>query len=1546
MTVQEYNDLYKRPMVKNVKIVSSGGVTITNTNIVSEQMSLEKSLCSESNLRFGRCEAACFKVRIADIDHDFTGEWLNVAQDAKADIEGYLLTQDGKYLYTEDGQRIQIEYKRDIEDLAQLGHFKVYSDKPDNDRRWKNLTCYDRMYDILNADVAAWYNELSFPMTIKAFRDSFFNYIGVTQKTTTLVNDNFVTQGGFSVTGSLSGKTVIEAICELNGVFGVMVPDDEFDYVSLANPDTLTLDYYVDGTGSYEDYVTDVITGICAKGSESDIGTSVGTTENVYTIVNNPLINGTEGTAALTTALNNLLQNILSISFRPFQVTTYGNPMLPLGTRITINTRNQTIISYVINKEMTGVQGLRDKISAKSDKHQSENINSSYDEIYRTKGKVHELKIDVDGLVSRMATTESKLDNDYYTKSQTESKISQTESEIMTTVSNSYVTQASYDSEIQNLQDQIDGRIEYFDGNVVPTLNNPPANSWTTTAAKDSHIGDLYRYHHGTPEVTDYYRFDKDTSTTPATYSWVVLGESQVDEALRQAELANQKADAAQQQLDALQSDVEDNYYTKSATDSKIQQTANSITQSVSSTYETKSDSTSKFNTADANAQGYANTALATANTNAQGYANSAKDAANAATDNKLTSYYTKTQTDSQIAQTANSITSSVSSTYETKSDATAKLNTANNNAQTYANNARDSANASTDSKLQSYYTKNETDSQIQQTASSITSSVSSTYTTKTEFNNLEVGGRNLFLSTGTAKSITINDLSGRTYGVADYYDAIDTTNNLFKENDEITISFDWTANKSSGTLTVEAAVGSPYNWGTLVQAIGTRNSSSNAIDLSATNKSGHVEIIYKVSAAVVAASTLKTLRIREDGASGVLVTLRNAKLERGNKATDWSPAPEDMKNYTDSVGASTLSTANSNAQGYANTAQTAAISAANAATDNKLQSYYTKTETNSQIQQTASSITQTVSETYTTKEEFNDLQISGRNVLLKTATPVTGTNLTDGANVQFGNDPYKYFKTLSNWGLAVGDTVMCSFDWESNSVKGTLKCGFDVAPWEVFGLLEFSSTNTGSGHCEFKATVASNWLTSTATRFRIRTDYVTQGCYITLSNIKVEIANKATAWSPAPEDAETRITAAESSITQLSNKIVMKVDGNGNIVQVALSADPSTGTAFTVSANNIDFIANGNIQLTSGTIGIYSTNFQVTSDGTVTAKAGQIGGWKITSTQFYDAVADEAGTTQGAGISKYGEGYAFWAGASFANRNNAPLLIGHNGTLRASNAIISGQITSNNLTATGGTIGGFEIDSTFGLTMKSSRNNTYSGIRGTSDSLWTIFAKAPSLTQLNSATFRVGYDGVTFCPTLCVTNDSGNSVEISDKSLVRLDSSETYGGMLRTYNTTGGGILYSTASRALFVHGDFTALGTKSRTVQTSDYGMRSLYCYETPSPMFGDVGEGKIAEDGKCYVWLDSTFSETIKTDSYQVFLQKYGKGECYVTERTKRYFVVEGTEGMPFGWEIKAKQADYENLRLENFQEDELFIHSLDYGEKAIEHIINLNDEREVA
>lgn len=1031
MTLQEYNDLYKRPLLKQMTIVSSGGITIKNANIVSEEMSLEKSLCSETNLRYGRCEAACFKVRIADINHDFTGEWLTVTQDVVTDSEGYLLTQNGQYLLTEDGFKIKLKNEQIDEASAAYGRFRVHSDKPSNDRRWRDLTCYDIMYDILNADVISWYNGLTFPMTLKNLRDSFFTYLGITQETTTLINDSFVTPGGFSVSGSLSGKTVIESICELNGVFGQITGDGKFQYVSLSSPPTLTLDYYVDGTGSYEDYVTDAVTGINAKGTTNDVGTIVGTDTNLYIIANNPLIYGTEGTTALTTALNTLLRHITAIQFRPFKVTTYGNPMLPLGTQITLNTKNQIIFSYVVRKELNGIQSLKDTISATSDKHQPTAVNSPVTEIKRSQGKIHELEIDVDGLTSRVSATETNLSNNYSTTNQMNTAIQQSASVITTQVSNTYVTKTTYNAEIQNLQDQIDGRIEYFDGNVVPTLNNPPASTWTTTAEKDSHVGDLYRYHYTDQgvEKTDYYRFDKDTTTNPPTYSWVTLGETEVDEALRQAELANQKADAAQAQLDDLQEDIEDNYSTTTQMNSAINQKASEITQTVSTTYETKSDATSKFNTADANAQGYANDALSTANTNAQGYANTA-------------------------------------------------------------------------------------------------------------------------------------------------------------------------------------------------------------------------------------------------------------------------------------------------------------------------------------------------------------------------------------------------------------------------------------------------------------------------------------------------------------------LTTARSEISQLSNKVAVKVNSSGRLVTAELGVDPSSATSYVkVKADDLDIIANGNLQLTAKSIGITSTNFSVTSAGVVTcsnitATGGRVGGWKISSNGLYDDRAETTGDL-GAGCFKYGTGPAFWAGCDLNNTNYAPFRVLHDGTFVSSKGLIAGW------TITSGKIYGGTSSTGVAVMQTPSSNTT-----------WVFAGGGTSHSSYANCPFKVSKNGSVFAKWLNITPNSTTHTANSGFFGYNEGSSPYTGLALYDSNGSEAVAMSSTGS----IKGKtLTITGTKNRIVETEDYGNRLLYCYETPTPMFGDVGEGKIAEDGKCYIWIDSVFRQTIAESSYQVFIQKYNDGECFISERKADYFVVEGTPGLKFGWEIKAKQKSYDMRRLD--QEIQI-ISTRDYGTFAIDHLNELNEEREVA
>lgn len=109
---------------------------------------------------------------------------------------------------------------------------------------------------------------------------------------------------------------------------------------------------------------------------------------------------------------------------------------------------------------------------------------------------------------------------------------------------------------------------------------------------------------------------------------------------------------------------------------------------------------------------------------------------------------------------------------------------------------------------------------------------------------------------------------------------------------------------------------------------------------------------------------------------------------------------------------------------------------------------------------------------------------------------------------------------------------------------------------------------------------------------------------------------------------------------------------------------------------------------------------------------------------------------------------------------------------------------------------------------------------------------------------------------------------------------------------------------------------GTKSKVVETDDYGKRLLYCYETPTPIFGDIGCGKTNEKGIAIIDIDPIFTEVANTVSkYQVFLQKEGPGDLYVDKKTECYFIVKGTENLKFSWEIKCLQSNFESMRLED-------------------------------
>jgi len=416
MTLNEANRIYSKPIVKQMLLTFSGGAEITNSEICSEEMSLEESLFSDDTLKFGACESSCFKIRVVN-NGSFKGQTVTVEQ-LIADSSGRIITSDGDYLTDDDGDYISFADDSSEPTSIPYGTFKVYSDEPSNDRMWRDLTCYDAMYDIINADVAAWYQNLTFPMTIKQLRDSFFTYLGIAQKTQTLVNDSLSVGGNFTVEGTLSGKTVIEAICEMNFVFGHISRDGKFEYIDVTDAESLTYEWYVDETGKYEDYTTDLITGIVARAESGDVGTSVGTNTNPYYITDNPLVYGLEGTTELETALNNLLDKVETFTYRPFEVDTYGNPLMPIGTNITINTKKYdtengyqpfVINSIVVRRELKGIQGLIDSLVTPGEKEVEENVNSIQSEIKRTKGKMHIIENTVDTFKSEITNVESMV---------------------------------------------------------------------------------------------------------------------------------------------------------------------------------------------------------------------------------------------------------------------------------------------------------------------------------------------------------------------------------------------------------------------------------------------------------------------------------------------------------------------------------------------------------------------------------------------------------------------------------------------------------------------------------------------------------------------------------------------------------------------------------------------------------------------------------------------------------------------------------------------------------------------------------------------------------------------------------------------------------------------------------------------------------------------------------------------------------------------------------------------------------------------------------
>ena len=163
----------------------------------------------------------------------------------------------------------------------------------------------------------------------------------------------------------------------------------------------------------------------------------------------------------------------------------------------------------------------------------------------------------------------------------------------------------------------------------------------------------------------------------------------------------------------------------------------------------------------------------------------------------------------------------------------------------------------------------------------------SNVYTTD-NVNPLEIGGRNLLVGTNhSVEKVTTATSSYVTQILYDTPDSVTLKSLGCKVNDEVTLSFDWEVTNATtyGNARIEwygATSSSEMVYlAALINPFATFSSS---------NLSGHVKTTVKLTSTTI---NSKRLVLRIDN-SNLTLTILNLKLEKGNKATDWTAAPED----------------------------------------------------------------------------------------------------------------------------------------------------------------------------------------------------------------------------------------------------------------------------------------------------------------------------------------------------------------------------------------------------------------------------------------------------------------------------------------------------------------------------------------------------------------------------------------------------------------------------------------------------------------------------
>lgn len=752
---------------------------------------------------------------------------------------------------------------------------------------------------------------------------------------------------------------------------------------------------------------------------------------------------------------------------------------------------------------------------------------------------------------------------------------------------------------------------------------------------------------------------------------------------------------------------------------------------------------------------------------------------------------------------------------------------------------------------------------------------VGETYTTKDDFDDLQIGGRNLLKHSSMIGEKLICD----NYFICNNCNIQEYTNDGFhiitptegNANNGIAFAFDnFTIMEINGGDTITFSCDIKGTSDSHAPFVSIHISDNNWYGSGVVQKNTSVSITkdwQRVSVTITTPTGLTKnhmwLAIHGNHQSDLYV--RNFKLEKGNKPTDWTPAPEDVNGKI--VNAETIANQTANKFSWIVKSGTSA-------------SNFEITDKFMNLVSTNINLDGIVSFMNTAKGDgrknlYNLDYSSFENVASQedaicyakdngvTSVGIDSSVSYDGdkslkisyttANLNSSTTPLYLGSSTNNYGcvkIQAGKQYILSCYVKSDSTTGMFMIdiqGHDTPDTKTNGL--------------YLSNIDPRKLPGSSTGVNLSTDWQRAVCAI-------KVADNATGlyWSVVPliwgKPSSSNVPQTFNvwvdcimleEVDSISNEPGTYILDKETIIDGgSVKADTITGNqilAGSITADKIatDAIKSHNYISSGGTQGSFlnlgdgsftSPNLSWDSNGNliaknanlsgeITATNGSIAGWTIISNKMYTT-----GSGKYTGIGKYGSAYAFWAGAtSNDNGNSAVFKVGHTGKLTATDADITGTIT-----ATNGKIGRYDITSTYLMTNSGSNA---SGIGG-NQAFWA------GAEDSNSAPFRVGYDGVLWAENAAIRGsiETGN---LGDEG----DTVSIINGHIGIQGTSNNVEIYSTGFK-FGIDGDYYLMSVSEgvkcyRNLYATDFVADGwLYCSEVHSS-----GAVVIGADSESFYW-----------------------------------------------------------------------------------------------